>query len=182
MSDLESSPRAESFERLYQAHYPAIHAYARRRTDETIAQEVAAETFLVAWRRLDDAITGGRAWLYRTAHLTLQNQLRRQQRQMRVQLRMARLPPEEVTDTATTYSERALIADALADLSDTDQELVLLVYWEQLDTKAAAKVIGCSAATAAVRLHRARRRLRQVLTSPLTHANSARSQLPEVTQ
>ncbi len=167
----ETGDRRESFERLYHAHYRSVYAYARRRTDESVAQEVAAETFLAAWRRLDEAVDGGLAWLYRTAHLTLQNQLRGQRRQIRLQARMGQLPHDAVTDTATSYADRAVIAEALQNLSDSDQELIFLVYWEQLDTRTAAKVIGSNPGAAAVRLHRARRRLREVLLrSPGPHA------------
>jgi RNA polymerase sigma-70 factor (ECF subfamily) len=48
---------------------------------------------------------------------------------------------------------------ALARLSDRDREILLLVAWEDLDPASAASALGCSRATFAVRLHRARRRL-----------------------
>ncbi|MEI5101965.1 sigma factor-like helix-turn-helix DNA-binding protein [Streptomyces sp. PmtG] len=44
-----------------------------------------------------------------------------------------------------------------------DQETLLLVGWDGLDVAAAAVVVGCTRRTFAVRLHRARRRLRQAL-------------------
>lgn len=61
---------AEQFSDLYQGHYDAVLRYALRRTDPEAARDVAAETFLVAWRRLDvvppdDGQVG--PWLYGVA-------------------------------------------------------------------------------------------------------------------
>jgi hypothetical protein len=46
--------RDERFEDLFQENYAAVHGYALRRASRDAAQDVLAETFLVAWRRLDD--------------------------------------------------------------------------------------------------------------------------------
>jgi DNA-directed RNA polymerase specialized sigma24 family protein len=48
-------------------------------------------------------------------------------------------------------------------LSDADQEALRLIGWEELDLAGAAVAMGCSRATMAVRLHRARRRLERAL-------------------
>jgi RNA polymerase sigma-70 factor, ECF subfamily len=55
-------------------------------------------------------------------------------------------------------AERLAVLAALATLRPDDQEALRLTEWEQLDIAAAAQVMGCSAATFRVRLHRARRR------------------------
>ena len=58
-----------------------------------------------------------------------------------------------------TGLEMADVRAALATLSGIDQEILRLIGWEELTVAEAAGVLGCSRATAAVRLHRARRRL-----------------------
>jgi RNA polymerase sigma-70 factor (ECF subfamily) len=165
--------REAAFVGLYERHYPLVLAYARRRTDEATARDVAAETFLVAWRRLDEATERGLPWLYRTAGLQLRNAVRAQQRQDRAAGRLAGLaaaaPP---ADPADEYAGRRSFAEALDRLPDGERELLRLVVWEQLDLRTAAAVAGCSPGAAAVRLHRARRRLRPFLSPalPLTDA------------
>ncbi|WP_233257810.1 RNA polymerase sigma factor [Micromonospora sp. S4605] len=52
---------------------------------------------------------------------------------------------------------------ALATLADLDQEILRLVGWEELTVSEAAQVLGCTRTTAAVRLHRARRRLNEAM-------------------
>ncbi len=51
MPDVET--REAQFNRLYELHLEAVRAYAWRRAPG-LADDVVAETFLVAWRRLDD--------------------------------------------------------------------------------------------------------------------------------
>jgi DNA-directed RNA polymerase specialized sigma24 family protein len=74
MSDPE-----ERFAALYADHYPPILRYAVRRIDGEHARDIAMETFLIAWRRLDDvprAADEALLWLYRVARNTLANEQR----------------------------------------------------------------------------------------------------------
>lgn len=156
--------RRQRFTELYEQHYDDVLGYARRRVAESDARDVAAETFLVAWRRLDVATERGLPWLYRTALLTVRNWERSQRRLARVHARLAALPADpDVPDPAATLAGVQQVVDLLRTLAEADRELLLLVSWEQLDVRTAAGVVGCSPAAAAVRLHRARRRLRRAL-------------------
>ncbi|GAA1773384.1 hypothetical protein GCM10009734_97960 [Nonomuraea bangladeshensis] len=66
-------------------------------------------------------------------------------------------------DHAAGVAARQEALAALRSLSEADRELLLLMSWEGLDLRQAAAVVGCSRPTAAMRLHRARRRLRYLL-------------------
>ncbi|TKV56886.1 hypothetical protein FDO65_18780 [Nakamurella flava] len=44
------------FRRLYAEHATAVHRFALRRAGPDTADDVLAETFLVAWRRIDDVL------------------------------------------------------------------------------------------------------------------------------
>src|SRR5437588_7504358 len=63
--------RADRFTALYESAYGAIHAYAARRVGELGADEIAAETFLVAWRRWDVVPAEPLPWLYGVARHVL---------------------------------------------------------------------------------------------------------------
>lgn len=156
--------REQSFVELYERHYGDVLNYLRRRAEEAVARDAAAETFLAAWRRLDDALERGLPWLYRAAALTLRNSERAEWRQQRTADRLASLPMTMSSlDPATAHSVRNELFAALRQLPEVDRELLLLVAWEDLDVRSAAATIGCSPGTTAVRLHRARRKLRLLL-------------------
>lgn len=86
------SRRRRRFEALYAENSPLILAYALRRTDDHAdAADVVAETFLAAWRRLDDVPDGDRArmWLYGTARRVLSNHHRGHRRARKLSERVA---------------------------------------------------------------------------------------------
>jgi len=58
------------------------------------------------------------------------------------------------------------VLDAVARLRPVEREVIALVHWEQLSHDEAARVLGCSSNAVAIRLHRARSRLRQSLAEP----------------
>ncbi|NBO52895.1 MAG: sigma-70 family RNA polymerase sigma factor, partial [bacterium] len=55
------------------------------------------------------------------------------------------------------------LASALATLPASDREALLLAVWDELPPREIAKVLGISPNAAAIRVHRAKRRLRERL-------------------
>lgn len=153
--------RRQRFEEVYAANRGPILGYVLRRTGNPHdAADAAAETFLTAWRRLDDVPPGDQArlWLYGVARRVLANQQRGEHRRSEL---ADRLRAELATGyRAPEYAgELAGIAAAFRSLPEADRELLALVGWEGLDNGQAAAVLGCSRNAVRIRLHRARRRL-----------------------
>lgn len=151
----------EWFAAVYGEHYPAIVRYLRRRLpDGSVIEETAQEVFVVAWRRRSDVPDHALPWLYGVARRLLANTRRaRRSAPALVQL------DDDRRQTGTDDAHETLldVRNALHALSHGDQEILRLVGWERLTLAEAAVTLGCSRATAKVRLHRARRRLRAVL-------------------
>jgi RNA polymerase sigma-70 factor (ECF subfamily) len=155
-----------AFESIFRAHVGAVHAYALRRSDAAIADEVVADTFLVCWRRFDRVPDDALPWLYAVARRCLANRLRSGRRE---QARTAPAAATAADPTADTYEQRARVRDvlaALAELPPKEREALQLCAWEGLSPADAAGVVGCTAAAFRVRLHRARRRLTAALDPP----------------
>jgi RNA polymerase sigma-70 factor, ECF subfamily len=151
---------AARFERLWTAHYAAVHAHAARRVGER-ADEACAEVFLVAWRRLDEIPRDELPWLLAASRNVIGTAWRGDTRRARLRERLDE-QREPGGDDDTGGLDTAL-DDALALLDEADRELLLLVYWEGLAPSRAAKVLGLAPAAARTRLWRARRRLRRSL-------------------
>lgn len=166
MSEIEPRPttgRAAQFEGIFSSCYSKVLGYAIRRTDDrTAAEDAVSETFLVAWRRLDDVPGEALPWLLGVARKVLANQRRAAGRRAPDG---PLIPLEAVADPAPGAAVADLVADrhafaaAFAALSPADREVLTLVSWDGLSPKEAATVLDCTPATFYLRLHRARKRL-----------------------
>ena len=171
--------REERFNRLYDEHVEAVRAYMWRR-DPDLCDEVLAETFLVAWRRLEDTPLDTRPWLIGIARNIRLNLRRSARRQQALTVRLMETATEPAC--ADLSSHTAALEAALARLSEKDREILLLSTWDGLDRTAIAHVIGCSRANVNVRLHRARKRLAAALTKELTDNAPHPSPIPRGAQ
>jgi RNA polymerase sigma factor (sigma-70 family) len=152
------------FRALYRDHYRNVYLYFRRRTDIEHAKDGTADTFLTAWRRLDDVPVDERAlpWLYGTARRVLANQWRSRRRSDRLHEKVGLLgaPDEPGPEAKAVRAEEAqAVLDALERLRSTDREVIRLAEWEGLSHSDIATVLGCSAHAVDQRMFRARRRL-----------------------
>ncbi|MGQ4272145.1 RNA polymerase sigma factor [Nocardiopsis changdeensis] len=157
------------FTRFFTGHYDDVRRYALRRLGPDAADDVAAETFSVAWRRFDRVPRDEPLpWLYGVAR----NIVRARFRELRRQGEMSTPFPEGdhrepgAPDPTGAVAERDSALRALGRLGETDRELIMLLAWEGLEVRDAARVLGCTTATARVRLYRARRRIERFLDHP----------------
>jgi RNA polymerase sigma-70 factor (ECF subfamily) len=152
----------ERFGEIYESTYAAVRRYAYHRgLSGADADDLVAETFTVAWRRLesvppDDPLP----WLFAVARNHWRNHLRRNRRDRDL---IDRLGPPEPSAPVTDEPSVLEIRTAMATLSENDREILQLVAWDGLTPTQAAGSLGCSAGAARVKLHRARNRLAEAL-------------------
>ncbi|MGO9902370.1 MAG: RNA polymerase sigma factor [Solirubrobacteraceae bacterium] len=151
------------FEALYLAHAGAVRTYVRRRSDVEATEDVVADVFVVAWRRLDDIPDDPLPWLLGVARRVLANQRRGASRDAALRDRiMSDLDRAPSAELILPESGKAVLR-ALSVLREQDREALLLVAWEGLEPGQAARVMGVRANTFAARLSRARRRFARAL-------------------
>jgi RNA polymerase sigma-70 factor (ECF subfamily) len=163
-AEVPSREAAEAdFERLYQEHLSAVLAYGLRRTSRPEdAGDLAAETFLVAWRRRADVPEDGaqaRAWLYGVARRVLANHRRGERRRDRLAGRLREDLAAAVAWEQASRVEPAAMK-AMRRMEERDRELLMLAGWEELGPSEIADVLGISSAAVRSRLHRARKKFR----------------------
>ncbi len=159
--------RQSRFERLVAETSSDLLAYSlRRATSPEDAADVVAETFLIAWRKIDKLPPGAEArlWLFGVAR----NVLRRGSRKLRLEHdAVERLGRELRQAIAPAQSEESpVLRSALAALPESQREVLLLAAWEELTPREIAAVTGVPVNLVRVRLHRARARLRGELERP----------------
>ncbi|MGW3243143.1 RNA polymerase sigma factor [Streptomyces sp. NPDC001070] len=160
--------QSQAFAAAYREHYWAVSRYVARRLAGWAAhdevEEVVAEVFAVAWRRREEHAPDSLPWLYGVARNCLANNVRGQGRRRRLLDRIGHHETAHATHIVQSPgSDRpgAWVHEALGRLAAADQEVLRLTAWEELDVGELAVALGCGRSAAAMRLHRARRRLRE---------------------
>ena len=171
-------PREEAlFAQLYNRHYRPIHDFCRRRVTSDLVDDAVSETFLTAWRRLDDVPTGDEAlvWLYRVAYRGVGHQWRSTARRQRLEDRLRSVvhrPASAADDSIVDGHEHHLVLAAAARLNNTDVEVLRLVAWEQLSFADIAALLEIEPNAVRQRLQRAKQNLAREYCRLETHQTS----------
>ncbi len=168
--DVVDSRDPEAFRTFYRAHYRTVCRYLSVRADRDVVEDVAAETFLVAWRRQADLPDHAVPWLLNTACKCLANQRRSRERSDALVDRLGGVLRSEdagIDDALARRGQRRALLAALTGLSDRDREMLLLSHWDGLAPRQIATVLDVNPVVLRARLHRASRRLRESLGAAL---------------
>ncbi|WP_271217977.1 RNA polymerase sigma factor [Streptosporangium carneum] len=169
----ESLADPDRFAGLFDRHADEIYRYAARRLDDvTTAEDVTAETFLVAFRkrkRYDLSKADARPWLYGIASNLISGHRRSEVRRLKALARQAPEPPagfeERSAERVTADRLRPALAAALTGLRSAERDLLLLVAWTDLTYEKAAQALGVPVGTVRSRLSRTRTKIRRFLES-----------------
>jgi RNA polymerase sigma-70 factor (ECF subfamily) len=155
---------AATFADLYQTFYRHVYAYCRRRVEPDSVDDLVADVFLTAWRRIDDAPNGDGAlgWLYRISYLVTSNHWRGTSRRKRLIRKLESIgiqPIPLVQDQIVVREQVREVIAAAQRLRSKDLEILRLSIWEQLSLDEIGLVLGINSNAAKQRLHRARNNL-----------------------
>ncbi|MEU0569925.1 RNA polymerase sigma factor [Nonomuraea sp. NPDC005983] len=161
----------ERFGALFDRYFDTVHRYVHTRLGEQAADDLAAETFLRAFRARKTYDTGrssARAWLYGIASNLVADHRRAEARRYRALARSA--APEDVAGHDDLVVQRVAaatmqpgLAAGLARLSAGDRDVLLLVACGQLSYEEVADALGIPQGTVGSRLNRARKKLRKII-------------------
>ena len=153
MPGVTGEERVHDFERLFREDGPGIwrtiYAFTGGRRD--IAEEAVAEAFARALAHAG-GIRDPLPWIYRTAFRLAAEELRRERR-------ASASAPQDVRDPP----EVGELMKALRQLSPNQRAAVVLRYEADLPVEEVARRMGTAAPTVRVHIHRARKRLRELL-------------------
>jgi RNA polymerase sigma factor (sigma-70 family) len=155
----------EVFTIIFDRHYRAVYGYLARRVGRAIADDLAAETFILAFeRRSSYRPEAGRAlpWLLGIAVNLLAHHRRSEARQLRALVAAGSVAAGSHVEAAGSWISERMVA-GLEQLDDHDREALLLYAWAELTYAEIAGVLGIPVGTVRSRLNRARRKLRDAL-------------------
>jgi RNA polymerase sigma factor (sigma-70 family) len=162
---------AGDFAALYDQHFHDIYRYIAGRLGRDVADDIAADTYLVALRKRDsfDAARGGvRPWLFGIATNLVAQHRRQEMRRYRA---LGRVGREEAADShevqvvngVTAEGLQPRLAKAITALSRGERDVLLLSAVSELSHEEIAQALGIPYGTVGSRLSRARRKVRSVL-------------------
>jgi RNA polymerase sigma factor (sigma-70 family) len=160
-----------AFEAAFRQHFPLIYRYIARRVGTALAEDLAAETFAMAYRRratFDPGLGSVRSWLYGIAANLVRHQWRAEQHLLALD---ARLVPEiDSPDGCDAADQRIIaallaprLAAALSQITSDQREVLLLHAWAELSHEEIAAALDIAPGTVRSRLSRARAALREEL-------------------
>jgi RNA polymerase sigma factor (sigma-70 family) len=161
---------ARSFDAAFEAEFASLHRYLARRLGASVADDLAAETFSIAFRSWDrlDPERPVRPWLYGIAANLVRHHWRRERRMLRAYARTGVDPvfaDEDAADERADADARTQeLAAALGELRRDEREILLLHAWAELTDAEIAEALGLPLGTVKSRLSRVRDKLRNRLT------------------
>jgi RNA polymerase sigma factor (sigma-70 family) len=166
-----SRQEPEHFSVLFRRHAPYIQRYVVRRLGQDAADDIVAETFLLAFRQrdsYDQTRADARPWLYGIATNLIGRHRRAEIRLYRALARTGADPVMEpftdrVDDRVSASAASRRLATALARLPEKLRDTLLLVAWGDLSYEEVAAALGVPAGTVRSRVSRARSKLRRAL-------------------
>lgn len=166
-----STDDPSAFAAVFDRHYDAVHRYLARRVGADVADDLAGLTFTTAFdlrRRYDAGHADARPWLLGIATNLVRHHRRSEARRLRAYARLDRTADttgglDGLEGRLDAQRMAAAIADALARLPDGDRDVLLLFAWADLRYEEIALALRIPVGTVRSRLHRTRRRLRELL-------------------
>jgi RNA polymerase sigma-70 factor (ECF subfamily) len=158
-----------AFSEIFERYFDDVARYARRRVGAQVGEEIAAQTFVVAFerrQRFNVRYGSARPWLMGIATNLVRHHFRAERTHLTALARLPADPPAPAVDDPTRLDAQRLrpaLAAALLDLADVDRNTFLLVALGELSYGQAAAAQGIPVGTVRSRLHRARTRLRELL-------------------
>ncbi len=158
----------EAFGELYDFYLPRVYGFIFRRVqDHFVAEDLTSMTFQRALenvRRPDFRNDCFGGWLYRVAsNVVVDNARRNRQWVSLSDVRESEEPGDLALDALAAALDRDQLRRALLRLSEGHRELLVMRFYDELDTEELCAAFGCSREALAVRLHRALRALRQAV-------------------
>ncbi len=183
-----SAATPADFGAIFDRHFDAVHAYLQRRIGPDLADELAAETFLIAFdsrARYDASRPDARPWLFGIATNLLHRHHRDELRQLRAYAKSAADPILDAFDgvdaRVDASSVRRELVDALADVPPEELDALLLFAWADFSYTEIGEALEVPIGTVRSRLSRARSRIRAALEAEPARTGANQSATREVT-
>ena len=166
----ESLDDPTRFQAIYERHLETIHRYLRSRVGDGLAEDLAAEVFVRAFRgraRYDAQYPTAGPWLFGIANNLIGDQRRAERQRLKTLERLAQTPPARQSIASDEAIFQVMLSPelvrAVRKLPAGDRDALLLVAWGELSYEETARALGIPVGTVRSRIARARSGLKRTL-------------------
>lgn len=162
----------DRFAAIYDRYFSEVYRYVAGRLGRDVADDLAAEAFLIAFRKRDrfDPVRGSvRPWLYGIATNLIGQHRRQETRRYRALARAggrvldSESHDDRIVDAVTAERLVGRLSAALLDLRRGDRDVLLLVAVSELSHQEVSLALDIPYGTVGSRLNRVRKNLRKAL-------------------
>lgn len=158
---------------IFDRHVRKVHAFLDRRVGADDADSLTGETFRIAFERRTTYLvdrSDSLPWLYGIAHNLLRHHWRGLARQDQLLRRIGSVQHSDsqddtLLDRVAAQEMWPRVQRALDTMRPEDRDVILLVAWEELSYVEVAVALDVPIGTVRSRLHRARRHLRELIST-----------------
>jgi RNA polymerase sigma-70 factor (ECF subfamily) len=152
----------EEFTEIYRQFLPPVEKYLARRVNPSDVEDIASRIFEIAWAKRSEAPKGFELpWLYRIAGFVVANHRRSQKAKENF---LVLFRPRDSAPSAEDIALSDLsLSEAWAKLTPAERQVISLSSFEGLDNADSARVLEISTNAFALRLSKAKAKLRGLL-------------------
>jgi RNA polymerase sigma-70 factor (ECF subfamily) len=152
----------EEFSAIFRQLLPQISKYLARRVSPSGVEELASRIFEIAWQKRTQAPPGFELpWLYRISGYVVANHRRSESAKANF---LSAFKPSDSSPSAEDIAVNDIsLSQAWAKLSPGDRQVISLSSFDGLDNPSAARVLEISTNAFALRLSKAKAKLRSLL-------------------
>ncbi len=162
------SEAEEGFLKAHEEHADAIFRFALSKTsNREVALDLMQDTFVRAWEyvRKGNRVDAWKPFLFRIAYNRIVDTYRRHREASLDALEDDGYDPhdESAAEAILATAERSRLRELIGELADGHRTVLMLRFMEGLTPKDIAKIVGCSENAASVQIHRAVKKLKELL-------------------
>ena len=159
----DSRVEPDAFRVVFERHFDAVHRFVCARLGTALADDIASETFLLAFerrQRFDASYDSALPWLLGIAANLVRGHRRAEIARLRA---LAREPAAAPQESPERFDSRGPLAAALGELEPKQRETLLLLALGELSYAEIAIALDVPEGTVRSRLNRARAALQEAL-------------------
>ena len=163
LSESRRQMRNDAFERLFRRYFNEAKLYVTSLCrDETLAEDIVAESFTKAFTLIDEEKESFKFWLFKVCRNAYFDYLRKVKRLTPVRDNMDGGEADLAERLIEDEEYRALYR-AIALLKDNYREVIQLYYFDELSVSEIAGITGQTVQNVKVQMYRARTKLKEIL-------------------